>query len=399
MIPTVPSAYTSNPEMDGTASPGSSTAWAKGDHVHPSDTSRVPVYGLGKNLLDNAYFVGGGSQLGDGIFPINQRGQTTYTGTIYGPDRWKGANNQSVMTLVSGGLQLSTTDNTFRIWQQLCDNAIKNRLSGKAGTISVIEDGVLYTATGTFGTRFDTVGAKYTYSVNTSNNEICRIGGGTNGAAIVTAIKVELGTQQTLCHNEGTDANPVWVLNEIPDYEEELIKCQTSTADSSDTYANKSLATEQQLAYVESGTTASRAYAIGEYFCWNGLLYTANQAISGGTTLNAGSGGNLTEVTVGSELYKRPKYTHYYITSGIGSSVDHLISVESMIIVMVTHPSGENGSSMYFGIISATNAAYSWVNRVYAGSSPTTVTGGAGKVTITAGRNYVHITVIEFPTA
>ena len=36
----IPSAYTSNPEMDGTASPGSSGAWAKGDHVHPSDTSK-----------------------------------------------------------------------------------------------------------------------------------------------------------------------------------------------------------------------------------------------------------------------------------------------------------------------------------------------------------------------
>lgn len=42
-IPTVPSAYTSNPEMDGTASAGSSTAWAKGDHIHPTDTSRAPT--------------------------------------------------------------------------------------------------------------------------------------------------------------------------------------------------------------------------------------------------------------------------------------------------------------------------------------------------------------------
>ena len=37
----VPSAYTSNPAMDGTASPGSSGSWAKGDHVHPSDTSKA----------------------------------------------------------------------------------------------------------------------------------------------------------------------------------------------------------------------------------------------------------------------------------------------------------------------------------------------------------------------
>lgn len=41
VIPTVPSAYTSNPEMDGTASPGSSGSWAKGDHVHPSDTTKA----------------------------------------------------------------------------------------------------------------------------------------------------------------------------------------------------------------------------------------------------------------------------------------------------------------------------------------------------------------------
>ena len=46
VIPTVPTAYTSDPVMDGTASAGSSTNWAKGDHVHPTDTSRAAV-GLG----------------------------------------------------------------------------------------------------------------------------------------------------------------------------------------------------------------------------------------------------------------------------------------------------------------------------------------------------------------
>lgn len=40
-IPSVPSAYTSNPSMDGTASAGSSNKWARGDHVHPKDTSKA----------------------------------------------------------------------------------------------------------------------------------------------------------------------------------------------------------------------------------------------------------------------------------------------------------------------------------------------------------------------
>ena len=36
----VPSASSTTPAMDGTASAGSSTAWARGDHIHPHDTSK-----------------------------------------------------------------------------------------------------------------------------------------------------------------------------------------------------------------------------------------------------------------------------------------------------------------------------------------------------------------------
>lgn len=41
-----------------------------------------------RNLLDNWYFVGGGSQQGGGQFPINQRGQTSYTTYQTTIDRW-----------------------------------------------------------------------------------------------------------------------------------------------------------------------------------------------------------------------------------------------------------------------------------------------------------------------
>lgn len=36
-------ASTTTPKMDGTAAVGSETAYAKGDHVHPTDTSRAPL--------------------------------------------------------------------------------------------------------------------------------------------------------------------------------------------------------------------------------------------------------------------------------------------------------------------------------------------------------------------
>ena len=39
-IPTVPAASATAPVMDGTASAGSSAAWSRGDHVHPSDTTK-----------------------------------------------------------------------------------------------------------------------------------------------------------------------------------------------------------------------------------------------------------------------------------------------------------------------------------------------------------------------
>ena len=42
-------------------------------------------------------------------------------------------------------------------------------------------------------------------------------------SAVIEAAKLELGSTQTLAHQ---DADGTWVLNEIPDYGEELLKCQ-----------------------------------------------------------------------------------------------------------------------------------------------------------------------------
>ena len=42
-LPAIPTATATTPKMDGTAAVGSETTWAKGDHVHPSDTSREAV--------------------------------------------------------------------------------------------------------------------------------------------------------------------------------------------------------------------------------------------------------------------------------------------------------------------------------------------------------------------
>ena len=42
-LPTVPSATSTTPIVDGIASVGSENTWAKGDHIHPTDTTRAPI--------------------------------------------------------------------------------------------------------------------------------------------------------------------------------------------------------------------------------------------------------------------------------------------------------------------------------------------------------------------
>lgn len=68
--------------------------------------ANIMAGGSNENLLDNAYFVGGGSQLGDGIFPINQRGQTSYAGGGTTFDRWRLSSGGS-MTLAPEGVSVN----------------------------------------------------------------------------------------------------------------------------------------------------------------------------------------------------------------------------------------------------------------------------------------------------
>lgn len=48
----VPTASTANPQMDGTAAPGSSTDYARADHVHPHDTSKADVSAIPTKTSD-----------------------------------------------------------------------------------------------------------------------------------------------------------------------------------------------------------------------------------------------------------------------------------------------------------------------------------------------------------
>ena len=170
------------------------------------------------NLLDNWYFAN----------PVNQRGQTTYTTSSneYTIDRWM--KSAGTLNIEDGYISASLT-NWGSIYQNIEPNLFK-ALAGKTLTFSVLhKNGQLkkttftpdsnYTSTdiwkgfdGEYGTmiyRWSDGHPNLTYA-NSQNGEL-------------VAIKLELGDQQTLAHQ---DDSGNWVLNEIPNYGEQLARCQ-----------------------------------------------------------------------------------------------------------------------------------------------------------------------------
>lgn len=173
--------------------------------------------GVNPNLLDNWYFGR----------PVNQRGQTDYaTGGAYTLDRWW-MQYDTTLSIVDGGIKIGGK------WDvQQC---FENTLPNATYTLSLLykdrtgSDPLRLIA----GNRTDGDLAKteskdasgilsITFSTAKSNKVNFGFTGSTDNSAIIIAIKLELGDTQTLAHKE----NGVWVLNEIPDFGEQLARCQ-----------------------------------------------------------------------------------------------------------------------------------------------------------------------------
>ena len=182
------------------------------------------------NLLDNAYFVGGGT--GYGIFPVNQRGVTQYSGgsaKIF--DRWAIGSGGGAADLLSGGVKF-TCGNGQSVYQRLSTRPAD--LFDKELTLSAVDtDNNLYTGTGTApstATAGNVISISITgfgtlvlaYSTAVSLFYVAFNGQSGSSPITIADVKLEFGSVQTLAHQESGN----WVLNEIPDYTIELMKCQ-----------------------------------------------------------------------------------------------------------------------------------------------------------------------------
>ena len=89
-VPEGAAASSTTPKMDGTAAVGSETAFARGDHIHPSDTSRVPTTRTvaGHALSADVTLVKGDVGLGnvdntaDADKPVSTAQQTALNGKV-----------------------------------------------------------------------------------------------------------------------------------------------------------------------------------------------------------------------------------------------------------------------------------------------------------------------------
>ena len=169
------------------------------------------------NLLDNWYFGN----------PVNQRGKTEYPGNAdYTIDRWWGQYDTN-LKIKDDGIVM---DGSWNI-----DQHLENTLPNGTYTLSVLfkehkGTDVLRAIIGNKATGDINVNATYEsdglLSVTATSDKINRLtfgfaGKGTDSVKLIAA-KLELGSLQTLAHKE----NGQWVLNEIPNYAEELAKCQ-----------------------------------------------------------------------------------------------------------------------------------------------------------------------------
>ena len=161
------------------------------------------------NLLDNWYFGN----------PVNQRGQTSYTGAGYTIDRWKLFASGSV-AITDGGLQFSSAVN---FGQVLEGSRVPNGIKATASVLT--DEGLAAVTFSLSGEAQQTVSAivggtslYFTGNWNNAGVHLIML----DGSELVKAVGLELGSQQTLAHQE----NGAWVLNEIPDYGEQLRRCQ-----------------------------------------------------------------------------------------------------------------------------------------------------------------------------
>lgn len=195
----------------------------------------LPRYYSNTNILDNSNLT----------FPVNQMGATSYSAIGYCIDRWYNRHCTSI-TVTSSGLELnvkSTVDNDgaglnqpIEFYQQLLGKTVTCSVLIAENTAEYYSFGLCRTNSVGYNTNpiltGDATGKTGLVSVTgtlpTTMEDFKYLSfenyfGDYSGTVKIVAIKLELGETQTLAHQNSSGD---WVLNNIPNYQEELLRCQ-----------------------------------------------------------------------------------------------------------------------------------------------------------------------------
>lgn len=190
------------------ASIGAATA----DHTHNTPNP---------NILDNWYFGN----------PVNQQGETSYTNG-YTIDRWRATSSTVTVSIGTGKTVMKAGSETGFVRQSISS---PEQYHGKTITISALTaSGEFITKTGSIPSTMpsDTIGVvvpsfasgSYFGCLLTSSGALyAQFKVNANTSLEIVAAKLELGDTQTLAHQ---DSSGKWVLNEVPNYAEQMAICK-----------------------------------------------------------------------------------------------------------------------------------------------------------------------------
>lgn len=147
-------------------------------------------------------------------------------------DRWKKESNEKVIEITNNGIVVEVDQTII----QLIPKARFSQYWGRTVTVSILYNNTLISATGILSETSDVVIQNTDVYFGTAQfptagqYQIGRIlvKSGASAPISILAVKLELGDQQTLAHQ---DDNGNWVLNEIPNKAEQLAICSQYAPD------------------------------------------------------------------------------------------------------------------------------------------------------------------------
>ena len=182
------------------------------------------------NLLDNWYFGN----------PVNQREKTSYSGADYGFDRWRTNFSGDTVEKTDNGIKntVASTSSGLHLHQRLeiDGNLASRKIQASALITGLLGSGIRLIVSFRNSSRDEIKASSaelknglvsFTETIPQNCAYIyfglyAYTGVRASDFVELSAAKLELGSSQTLAHQE----NGAWVLNEIPDYGEQLRRCQ-----------------------------------------------------------------------------------------------------------------------------------------------------------------------------